>query len=152
MGLIGYLLISLIVLGLDQWVKWEVNTHIALNTTVNFIPHFLSLSNVRNSGAAWSMFSGHRSMFIIIAIGALIIMTILLIKNKSDKLFALSLTLMIGGTLGNFIDRLRLGYVIDMFTFDFINFPIFNVADCALTIGVVLLLIALFTGDDDEKF
>ena len=57
---------------------------------------------------------------------------------------------MIGGTLGNFLDRLRLGYVVDMFTLDFMNFPIFNVADCALTVGVILLIIALFTGDDNE--
>lgn len=55
---------------------------------------------------------------------------------------------MIGGTIGNFIDRLRLGYVVDMLQLDFINFPIFNVADCALTIGVAVILIAMLKDDE----
>lgn len=145
----GYLLISLGILGIDQVVKWWVVTHIKLNSTINFIPHVLSLANVRNDGAAWSIFQGQQVLFIVISIVALIVMVYLLKKNMNDKLFAWALALMIGGTLGNFIDRLRLGYVVDMFALDFMNFPIFNVADCALTIGVILLIIALFVGDDE---
>lgn len=150
MPLIGYLAVSLIIFGLDQFVKYLVVTHIKLNTTVSFIPHFLSLSNVRNNGAAWSILQGQQLLLFVITIAALAAMLILLKKNRNDRLFAWALTLMIGGTLGNFFDRLRLGYVVDMFTLDFMNFPIFNVADCALTIGVILLIIALFTGDDNE--
>lgn len=150
MPLIGYLAVSLIIFGLDQFVKYLVVTHIKLNTTVSFIPHFLSLSNVRNNGAAWSILQGQQLLLFVITIAALAVMLILLKKNRNDRLFAWALTLMIGGTLGNFFDRLRLGYVVDMFTLDFMNFPIFNVADCALTIGVILLIIALFTGDDNE--
>lgn len=150
MPLIGYLAVSLIIFGLDQFVKYLIVTHIKLNTTVSFIPHFLSLSNVRNNGAAWSILQGQQLLLFVITIAALAAMLILLKKNRNDRLFAWALTLMIGGTLGNFFDRLRLGYVVDMFTLDFMNFPIFNVADCALTIGVILLIIALFTGDDNE--
>ena len=141
MPLIGYLAVSLIIFGLDQLVKYLVVTHIKLDTTVSFIPHVLSLSNVRNDGAA---------LLFVITVAALAVMLVLLKKNQNDRLFAWALTLMIGGTLGNFLDRLRLGYVVDMFTLDFMNFPIFNVADCALTVGVILLIIALFTGDDNE--
>ena len=150
MPLIGYLAVSLIIFGLDQLVKYFVVTHIKLDTTVSFIPHVLSLSNVRNDGAAWSILQGQQLLLFVITIAALVVMLVLLKKNRNDRLFAWALTLMVGGTLGNFLDRLRLGYVVDMFTLDFMNFPIFNVADCALTVGVILLIIALFTGDDNE--
>ena len=150
MPLIGYLAVSLIIFGLDQLVTYLVVTHIKLNTTVSFIPHVLSLSNVRNDGAAWSILQGQQFLLFVITVAALAVMLVLLKKNRNDRLFAWALILMIGGTLGNFLDRLRLGYVVDMFTLDFMNFPIFNVADCALTVGVILLIIALFTGDDNE--
>lgn len=150
MPLIGYLAVSLMIFGLDQLVKYFVVTHIKLDTTVSFIPHVLSLSNVRNDGAAWSILQGQQLLLFVITIAALVVMLVLLKKNRNDRLFAWALTLMAGGTLGNFLDRLRLGYVVDMFTLDFMNFPIFNVADCALTVGVILLIIALFTGDDNE--
>lgn len=150
MPLIGYLAVSLMIFGLDQLVKYFVVTHIKLDTTVNFIPHVLSLGNVRNDGAAWSILQGQQLLLFVITVAALAVMLVLLKKNQNDRLFAWALTLMIGGTLGNFLDRLRLGYVVDMFTLDFMNFPIFNVADCALTVGVILLIIALFTGDDNE--
>ena len=150
MPLIGYLAVSLMIFGLDQLVKYFVVTHIKLDTTVSFIPHVLSLSNVRNDGAAWSILQGQQFLLFVITVAALAVMLVLLKKNRNDRLFAWALTLMIGGTLGNFLDRLRLGYVVDMFTLDFMNFPIFNVADCALTVGVILLTIALFTGDDNE--
>ena len=127
-----------------------METHIKLDTTVSFIPHVLSLSNVRNDGAAWSILQGQQLLLFVITVAALVVMLVLLKKNRNDRLFAWALTLMVGGTLGNFLDRLRLGYVVDMFTLDFMNFPIFNVADCALTVGVILLIIALFTGDDNE--
>ena len=150
MPLIGYLAVSLMIFGLDQLVKYFVVTHIKLDTTVSFIPHVLSLSNVRNDGAAWSILQGQQFLLFVITVAALAVMLVLLKKNRNDRLFAWALTLMIGGTLGNFLDRLRLGYVVDMFTLDFMNFPIFNVADYALTVGVILLIIALFTGDDNE--
>ena len=150
MPLIGYLAVSLMSFGLDKLVKYLVVTHIKLDTTVSFIPHVLSLSNVRNDGAAWSILQGQQLLLFVITVAALVVMLVLLKKNRNDRLFAWALTLMVGGTLGNFLDRLRLGYVVDMFTLDFMNFPIFNVADCALTVGVILLIIALFTGDDNE--
>ena len=64
-------------------------------------------------------------------------------KKWTNWGYGLGLALLLGGTLGNFIDRLRLGYVVDMIQLDFINFPIFNVADCALTLGVIVLLLTM---------
>lgn len=150
MPFFGYLALSLVLFGIDQVVKALVVSNIKLNATVDFIPHLLSLSYVRNDGAAWSILEGQQLLLILITVVALIVMIILLKKNQNDHLFAIAIALMIGGTLGNFCDRLRLGYVVDMFTLDFMHFPIFNVADCALTVGVVFLVVALFVGDDDE--
>ena len=71
-----------------------------------------------------------------------------MIKNINKNWYAFSLTLIISGALGNFIDRIRQGYVVDMFQLDFINFPIFNVADILLSVGFVVLFIAILTEKD----
>lgn len=65
-------------------------------------------------------------------------------------MYALGISLMIGGTLGNFIDRIRIGYVVDMLQLDFINFPIFNVADSALSVGVLVIIIAMLRDDKND--
>lgn len=143
-----YILIMLAVVILDQLVKYFVTVHVRLNTAIPVIPHVLSLANVRNYGAAWSMLMGQQTFFAVITIISLIILIYYFLKKYPNRLYSLSFALMIGGTIGNFIDRVRLGYVVDMFQLDFINFPIFNVADSALTVGVILLLLALFKDGD----
>ena len=146
-----YFLLMFAVVLLDQLVKYYVVHSIALNTSVNFIPHILALAHIRNYGAAWNILTGQRIFFFIITIVALIILGYLFKKTWKNWIFALGTSLMIGGTLGNFIDRFRLGYVVDMFEAKFINFPIFNVADSALTIGVIILLIAFLKDDLHDK-
>ncbi|KRN88845.1 signal peptidase II [Ligilactobacillus ceti] len=142
-----YLILMAVIVAIDQFVKYYVVTHIALNTAVNAIPHFLSLAYIRNYGAAWSILIGQRWFFFIISIVALVILGYAFKRKHQNILYAVSISLMIGGTIGNFIDRIHLGYVIDMFQLEFINFPIFNVADCALTVGVIILLIAMAKDD-----
>ena len=71
------------------------------------------------------------------------------LKNLSKNWYAIGLTLIISGALGNFIDRVRQGYVVDMFQLDFINFPIFNVADILLSIGFVVLFIGILIEKDE---
>ena len=95
MPLIGYLAVSLMIFGLDQLVKYLVVTHIKLDTTVSFIPHVLSLSNVRNDGAAWSILQGQQLLLFVITVAALVVMLVLLKKNRNDRLFAWALTLML---------------------------------------------------------
>ncbi|KRL41451.1 MAG: signal peptidase II [Liquorilactobacillus nagelii] len=146
---IYFLLMAAVVL-LDQLVKFYVTHNIPLNTSVNVISHVLALAHIRNYGAAWNILTGQQLFFFVITIAALVVLGYLFKKNWSNWLYALGISLMIGGTLGNFVDRLRIGYVVDMFELKFINFPVFNVADAALSVGVVILLIAILRDDRHE--
>ncbi|MGT2754055.1 signal peptidase II [Streptococcus ovis] len=134
---------------LDQLVKWWIVEHIALDTVQDFIPNVLSLAYLRNYGAAWSLLQNQQFFFIIVTLVVMTGAVWYLVKNLQGSLWLVSsLSLVIAGGLGNFIDRLRLGYVVDMFHLDFINFPIFNVADSYLTVGVLILFICLMKEED----
>ncbi|MHC9532644.1 signal peptidase II [Dellaglioa sp. BT-FLS60] len=146
--MILYALLALMILVVDQVVKYAVSANIALNTSQTVIPNFFSIANIRNDGAAWSLLAGKQWFFFIVSIAALVLMVYYFYKYRTNAGYKLSIVLMIAGTLGNFIDRLRFGYVVDMFQTDFINFPIFNVADMALTVGVIILLIIVLKEDD----
>ena len=123
----SYLLLILALICLDQWLKIWVSTNIALNHSQHFIPGIMDLTNLHNYGAAWSMFQGQQRHQIL-----------------------LCLSLILAGAIGNFIDRLLQGYVVDMFEFLPVNFPVFNIADMCLTIGVIMLIIIVLR-EDDEK-
>ena len=142
-----YVLLILAIVVCDQLVKMLVVSQIPLNHSVVEVNGILSFAHIRNYGAAWSSLIGQRWFFFIISVVALAVMVYFFYKKHSDWKYALGLSLMIGGTLGNFIDRIRLGYVVDMCELDFCNFPIFNVADVALTLGVIMILIALLKDD-----
>ena len=137
-----YFLISAVFVGIDQWVKFLVVNQIDYKETRNFIPGVLSLTQIHNTGAAWSIFEGQMWFFFIVTIVACVVITYLLIKYQREFwLFPLGLALVLAGALGNFIDRIRLGYVVDMFQTEFMTFPIFNVADVSLFIGVACIFI-----------
>ena len=144
-----YFLLMVLVVLLDQALKFFIVTNISLNTSFSLVNGLLSLAYVRNYGAAWSMLIGQRLFFTVISVGALGFFAYYFKKKYPAKLYSFAFALLIGGTLGNFLDRLRLGYVVDMFQLDFINFPIFNIADTALTIGVILLMLALLLDKDE---
>jgi signal peptidase II len=140
--LIVSFLISALVISLDQWLKFWIVANIGLGETLPFITNFISLTYIRNTGAAWSIFEGQMVFFTVITIIAVSVISFLLIKyRKEHPLFLIGLSLVLGGAIGNFIDRLRLSYVIDMFQTEFMNFPIFNIADMSLVIGVGLIFI-----------
>lgn len=147
-----YLLLSLIIVGLDQLVKYWVVNNIAMGETQGLIPHILSLTHIRNTGAAWSILEGQMWFFYIITVVAIVAAIYFLRKNLSgSKWMTIGISLVLAGAVGNFIDRIRLGYVVDMFQTDFMNFPIFNVADSALVIGVILIFIDILLEDRKEK-
>lgn len=152
-----YFIVSVILIGIDQWVKYWTVANIALHETVEFIPSFLSLTYIRNTGAAWSILEGQMWLFFIITIVAVVVIMYLLIKHRTEHwLFAIGLSFVLAGALGNFIDRMRLGYVVDMFQTEFMNFPIFNVADVSLFIGVAFIFIYTvfeekLKGNNNEK-
>lgn len=143
-------MVGLLLLVIDQLVKSAVSNQIALGTVKSFIPGVLSLTNLRNDGAAWSILSGNQIFFYLITVVALVVLIYLLVKQRQHLLYQWGLTLLITGTLGNFIDRIRLKYVVDMFQIDFFNFPIFNIADMCLTFGVIILFIAIIRDERIE--
>ena len=134
----------LILILLDQAVKGYVVKEIPLGGMRRFIPKVVSLTYLKNSGAAFSMLENQQWFFTIITLIAMGAAFVYLYRHIEGSIWLLlGLTLIISGGIGNFIDRLRQGFVVDMFHLDFMNFAIFNVADIYLTIGVGLLLIYL---------
>ncbi|KRL83902.1 signal peptidase II [Ligilactobacillus apodemi] len=144
-----YILLIFAVVLLDQLMKIFIQQNVPLNISYEVLPGILSVGHVRNYGAAWSMFLGQRWILIIISIIALVIFGYYFKKLYHNWGYGLGFSLVIGGTLGNLIDRLFSGYVVDMFELNFINFPVFNIADCALTIGVIIILLTMLK---DENF
>ena len=147
--LVAYFLISALLVGLDQWSKYLTVQNISLGETKEFIPGFLSLTHLRNTGAAWSLLEGKMIFFYVITVIVSVVIIYLLIKNyKKSIWYSVGLSFVLAGAIGNFIDRVRLGYVGDMLQTDFMNFPIFNVADSTLVVGVICIFIYLIL---DEK-
>ncbi|HEL1619581.1 TPA: signal peptidase II [Streptococcus suis] len=140
----GFPIVAAGLIVLDQLVKAWTVANIALDTVEPFLPGFMSLAYLRNYGAAWSILQNQQWFFTIVTIVAVTGLIWYYIKQVKGNIWTLfSLSLMIAGALGNFIDRIRLGYVVDMFHLDFINFPVFNVADICLSVGVGILFICI---------
>lgn len=135
-------LIILGLIGLDQLVKYYVVQHISLNQIKPLINHVISLTYLRNYGAAFSILQNQQWLFTIITLVVIGSAIYYLIKHSRESWWLITaLILIISGGLGNFIDRVHLGYVVDMFHLDFIDFAVFNVADSYLTVGVIILMI-----------
>ena len=150
--LVVYFLISALLVGLDQWSKYLTVQNISLGETKEFIPGFLSLTHLRNTGAAWSLLEGKMIFFYVITVIVSVVIIYLLIKNyKKSIWYSVGLSFVLAGAIGNFIDRVRLGYVVDMLQTDFMNFPIFNVADSTLVVGVICIFIYLILDEKAEK-
>ncbi|MFC3040260.1 signal peptidase II [Virgibacillus xinjiangensis] len=139
-----YYLFALIVIILDQLTKWVVIRTMELGEQITVMEGFFYFTSHRNSGAAWGIFQGQMLFFYIVTL--LVVAGVIFYMQKyakNDKLLATALGLILGGALGNFIDRLVHREVVDfidviIFGYDF---PIFNIADSALTIGVILIII-----------
>ncbi|HEM3560689.1 signal peptidase II [Streptococcus suis] len=146
----GFPLLAAVLIAIDQYVKAWTVANIELDSVREFLPGFMSLAYLRNYGAAWSILQNQQWFFTIVTIVVLIGLVWYYIRQIKGNLWTLfSLSLMMAGALGNFIDRVRLGYVVDMFHLDFINFPIFNVADMCLSVGVGLLFICILKEEYD---
>ena len=136
--------IVLLLIGLDQLVKNYVVQQIPLGEVRLWIPNLVSLTYLQNRGAAFSMLQDQQWLFAVITLVVMVGAIWYLHEHMEDSLWLVfGLILIIAGGLGNFIDRMSQGFVVDMFHLDFINFAIFNVADSYLTVGVIVLLIAM---------
>lgn len=132
--------IAVLAIVADQITKYIVVENIELHETVPFIPGFMSFYHTRNTGAAFSMFSEQRWVFMVVSLISMGLICFLLIKEyKRHRLLNIALAMVLGGGIGNMIDRIRLEYVVDFFKTEFMDFAVFNVADCFITVGAVLL-------------
>ena len=130
---------------LDQWTKYLVVQNIPLWGHVDAVPGLFHLTYTQNTGAAFSSFDGMIWLFILI-FAVLTIAIVVEYRKQSLQFTRLEWWLVAavyGGGLGNIIDRVRLGYVVDMIEVEFMTFPVFNVADCFITCGCVLLMVSL---------
>ena len=150
-----YAIIGMLVIIADQWIKFWVAGHLTLNEEVQtVIPGILSLVNVHNDGAAFGFLSGSgaRIPFIILAgVFAVAVIIALATKLISGKLARWSIVLVTAGGLSNCLDRVIYGYVQDMFKLDFMNFPVFNLADVFITVFAILFALAVIFGKTRKK-
>ena len=148
-----YLFISLFVVLADQGLKNYIVSNYTVGEVHQIIPGILSFNYLQNDGAAWNILTGQMWLFYAISVIAIAVCLYFLFNKKyKNALFDVGLALVLGGIIGNFIDRLHLKYVVDMLQLDFINFNIFNIADSAITTGVLIIFIYLILfADKDDK-
>ncbi|MGJ9460617.1 signal peptidase II [Oceanobacillus sp. CF4.6] len=149
-----YYVFALIIIGMDQLTKWIVVKSMELGEQITVMENFFYLTSHRNSGAAWGILEGQMIFFYIVTVIVVIgIIYYMQSYAKYDKLLAIGLSLILGGAIGNFIDRIFRKEVVDFADFIIFNydFPIFNVADSALTIGVILVIIATIIDEMKQR-
>ena len=159
MQFLYYFLFVAGIVAADQFTKYLTVANIALFEDIPFIPGLLQLTYVQNTGAAFSSFEGQQWLFAIV----FVIFTGMILYEYFKKPMAFitferwCIAAIYGGGLGNMIDRVRMGYVVDMIETTFIEFPVFNVADCFITCGCILMMAHLilfnkaFWKDDKKK-
>lgn len=149
-----FLFIGLIII-LDQATKYLAKTRLMNEISIDLIQGYFSLTYVENRGAAFGIFRDKRFILIGLTSAIIIFMIYYLIKNKDmGKWLRISFVLIIGGAIGNLIDRIALGYVVDFFHFyihDVFDYPVFNVADISVVCGTILLAINLLFSKEYQE-
>ena len=134
-----YALIVLALIAADQGLKYWVVSHLALGKSAPFLPGVLQLTRLHNTGAAWSSFSGMTTVLIVVTVVLIVGVLLLLVKGiVRHPMGVAGCLLILGGGIGNLIDRIFRGYVVDMFNIQLFQYPIFNLADCFVVIGAIL--------------
>ncbi len=150
-------IVALVLILIDQLTKYLIDTYLGLHNSIPIWKDVFEIHYIRNTGTAWGLLAGQQTFFRVITVVLLIAMVaFFIILSKNNKFLPLNWTLVIlfAGAVGNFIDRLRFGYVIDFLYFKLINFPVFNVADMYVVISMFLLtfLILFYYKDEDFDF
>ena len=138
-------ILAAVIVALDQYTKYLTVTNIDLGGAAPVIPGLFDFTYVRNTGAAWSSFQGQTWLFVLVfaAFAAFLIWEFVTKKMGFKPFERWCLVAVFAGGLGNMIDRLRLGYVVDMIRLQFMDFPVFNVADCFICCGCIALIVHL---------
>ena len=149
-----YAIYILLLVGIDQLIKYIVVDTYNVGEGFNIIKNILTIEYIQNTGAAWGMMSNMTWLFAIFAIVVTSMLLILFYKipdNKKYILLRVAILLLISGAVGNLIDRIVRGFVVDYIYFKLINFPVFNLADIFITIsGIGLVLLILFYYKDED--
>ena len=137
--------VVLLVVLCDILTKYLViNLLVPLERSVTVIPFVLDFTYVENRGAAFGMLSDHRWIFMLVSVVFIALLTYVLVKSRKEHpLFTVSLSLVLGGGIGNMVDRIFLGYVVDFIEVTFVDFAVFNIADSAITVGMICLVVYL---------
>ena len=135
-----YFILGLLMLAFDQWSKYWTITTLELGETAPFLPGFIQMLRLHNYGAAWSSFSGMRWLLVIVTSAIVIAVSVLFVRKiVRHPLGCTAGALIISGGLGNIIDRIRFGYVVDMIHLEFWpSYPVFNIADMTVVCGAIL--------------
>jgi len=137
---------------LDQISKYLTVKYIPLHEIVPLWDGVVHLTHLRNTGMAFSMLQGGRWFFLVMTLVVFVLLGLAIRKKwVSHPVSLWALAAIVGGAIGNLIDRVRLGYVVDMIEVEFMNFAVFNVADCFVVCGAILLVIAVFFFEKEEK-
>ena len=138
-----FLTLSIFIILIDQFSKYFIFYNYKKIININFL--LFRLDFVKNYGAAFNIFSGNRIFLSCISIIFTILLTYLIVRKNNLNLFdLLSYSFLLGGTVGNGIDRTLKGFVIDFINLNFINFPVFNIADISINIGLVFIIYSFF--------
>lgn len=150
----GFGILAVILVFLDQWSKTWIVNNLKGKENIVWIKNVFELEYLENSGAAFSSFNGKQAFLLILTSIILLVAIIEFLRIPTTKRFfmlSFSFVLLIAGAIGNMIDRVKQGYVVDFLYFVPINFPRFNVADCYITVSAILLCILLFFVYKDEE-
>lgn len=131
-------------IAVDQITKLIVASNMHLNDTLPIIKNVLHITYIKNEGAAFGILSNHRWIFMSVSAVAIVALCVYLFRfSKDTRLMKTGMALIISGGIGNMIDRIFLGYVVDMIDFRLINFYIFNVADACVSVGAAVLILGI---------
>ncbi len=138
-----------VLVGIDQLTKWLAVVYLSESLAKVFIPGVVGFTYHENPGAAWGMLQNHRWVFMLTSTVAIIAIMIYLAKNLKSMhpLSITAFTLIVAGGVGNMVDRVLIGYVVDFINFLFIDFPVFNFADMCVTVGAALMIVWLLFVD-----
>jgi signal peptidase II len=155
-GKVKYLIITALVMALDQFTKYVVSTRMQEGDEIDVILNFFAISYTKNPGIAFGMLNSGNLRWLFVAISVVAVLVVLAYMMRTaatNRLLLLSLALLAAGICGNLIDRVRIGRVIDFFLVHYREhqFPVFNVADTAISIGAALMAIELFITPQAER-
>lgn len=146
----------IVIIAIDQVTKYFAKSYLYPDKAKDFIKGFIEFRYAENTGMAFSMFSGARWLFVVITTVVVIACIVYMFKKAQNNLWLYwTIGVLVSGAIGNLIDRIYLGYVIDFINPTFVNFAVFNIADCAVTLGAVSLVAYLvfdmFKKDNKES-